>query len=66
MLGPNGFNQEGSFTKQSGKTINNLQSGDYMLCIYSNGDEQIERCFTAAINEPEPLSVSSIVKYNNW
>ena len=65
LLGPNGFNQEGSFTKQSGKTINNLQSGDYMLCIYSNGDEQIERCFTAAINEPEPLSVSSIVNYNN-
>jgi subtilisin-like proprotein convertase family protein len=65
LLGPNGYNEEGSFFKQTGKIINNLQNGDYMLCIYSNGENQIERCFTAAINEPEPLSVSTIVNYTN-
>ena len=36
-----------------------------MLCIYSNNDQQIERCFTAVISEPEPLSVNTIINYNN-
>ena len=65
LLGPNGYNEEGTFLKQNGKTINNLQSGEYMLCLYSNGEKQIERCFTAAINQPEPLSVSTLVNYFN-
>jgi len=63
LLGPNGYNEQGDFTKQTGKTISNLQSGDYMLCIYSNDDQQIERCFTAAINEPEHLTVNTVVNY---
>ena len=63
LLGPNGYNEQGDFTRQTGKTISNLQSGDYMLCIYSNDDQQIERCFTAAINEPEQLTVNAIVNY---
>ena len=65
LIGPNGFSLDGSFSRQSGETINNLQSGDYMLCIYSNNDQQIERCFTAVISEPEPLSVNTIINYNN-
>ena len=63
LLGPNGYNEQGGFKNSSTKTINNLQSGDYLLCIYSNNDQQIERCFTAVINEPEPLSVNTIVNY---
>lgn len=65
LLGPNGYNEEGSFTKQTGKIINNLQSGEYLLCIYSDDDQQIQRCFAAAISEPDALSVSTLINYNN-
>ena len=63
LLGPNGLSLQGSFSKQSGETINNLQSGDYTLCIYSDDTQQIQRCFTAVIKQPESLSVNSIISY---
>ena len=62
-MGPNGYNEQGSFKNSTGKIINNLESGDYMLCIFSNNDQQIERCFNAFINQPESLSVNSTVNY---
>ena len=63
LMGPNGYNEQGSFKNSTGKIINNLESGDYMLCIFSNNDQQIERCFNAFINQPESLSVNSTVNY---
>ena len=36
-----------------------------ILCIYANKDQaQIERCYSAVINQPNPLQVNSIINYN--
>jgi hypothetical protein len=41
--------------------INNLQSGDYLLCIRSAQVPDFEQCFATTIAEPLPLSISTKV-----
>tara|TARA_B100000686_G_scaffold340087_1_gene415211 strand:- start:1407 stop:5267 length:3861 start_codon:yes stop_codon:yes gene_type:complete len=65
LTGPNGFNNQGTFINSTGVDFNNLQSGSYTLCVNSNNGEDLERCFTAVVNEPESLQVSSLVNYDN-
>ncbi len=65
LIGPDNLYQEGTFNNITDKIINNLSSGDYLLCIYANKDQaQIERCYSAVINQPNPLQVNSIINYN--
>ena len=41
--------------------INDLQSGDYLLCITSSQVPDFEQCFATTITQPLPLSVSAKV-----
>ena len=64
LIGPEGFYEEGTFNNSIDKIINNLSSGDYLLCMYTDTKAQIERCFSIVINEPDPLVVNTIINYN--
>ena len=60
LIGPNGFNQNFFMSSQS-LMINDLQSGDYLLCITSAEVQGFEQCFATTITQPLPLSVSAKV-----
>ena len=60
VTGPNGFSNGYAFTTNT-LNIPNLGSGDYLICIGVDDDPSFERCFTASIEEPEPLQVTSFV-----
>jgi subtilisin-like proprotein convertase family protein len=60
VTGPNGFSNGYAFTTNT-LNIPNLESGDYLICIGVDDDPSFERCFTASIEEPEPLQVTSFV-----
>ena len=60
VTGPNGFSNAYTFTTNI-LNIPNLESGDYLICIGVEDDPSFERCFTASIEEPEPLQVTSFV-----
>ncbi|MGB2085543.1 MAG: reprolysin-like metallopeptidase [Flavobacteriaceae bacterium] len=57
VLGPNGFAVSSQFSDQS-FSVENLQSGDYLICLSVEGIDYFEQCFSATINEPELLGVS--------
>ena len=40
-------------------TFDNLEAGNYELCITIEGENEYEQCFNLVISEPEDLSVSS-------
>ncbi|WP_142785124.1 alpha-amylase family glycosyl hydrolase [Changchengzhania lutea] len=40
-------------------TVNNLEAGDYLVCIQVEGQADYEQCFNITITEPEDLSVFS-------
>jgi len=66
LFGPESFYLEGTFNNFNDKIINNLKSGDYLLCIFSDSDQgQIERCFSTVIGQPDLLQVNAIVNYNS-
>ena len=60
VTGPNGFSNGYAFTTNT-LNIPNLESGDYFICIGVDDDSSFEQCFTASIEEPEPLQVTSFV-----
>lgn len=60
LVGSNGFSQSYLMNGQS-LQINNLQSGDYLLCIRSAQVPDFEQCFATTIAEPLPLSISTKV-----
>ena len=60
LMGPNGLNQSYLMTNQS-LLIDDLQSGDYLLCITSIEVPGFEQCFATTITQPLPLSVSAKV-----
>ena len=60
LVGSNGFSQSYLMNGQS-LQINNLQSGDYLLCIRSAQVSDFEQCFATTIAEPLPLSISTKV-----
>lgn len=60
LRGPNGLNQNHLMTNQS-LLINDLQSGDYLLCITSAQVPGFEQCFATTITQPLPLSVTAKV-----
>ncbi len=64
VTGPNGFNKTYQFSDDT-LNIQNLESGDYLICFTTNADPNFESCFTASISEPESLEVSSFVDKRN-
>lgn len=60
LVGSNGFSQSYLMNGQS-LQINNLQSGDYLLCIRSAQVPDFQQCFATTIAEPLPLSISTKV-----
>ena len=60
VIGPNGYRIISSFANES-ITLENLQSGDYLLCISSDDVPGFEQCYTVSILEPAPLAVSANV-----
>ena len=60
VTGPNGFSNGYAFTTNT-LNISNLESGDYLICIGVVDDPSFERFFTASLEEPEPLQVTSFV-----
>ncbi len=64
VTGPNGFNKTRQFSDDI-LNIQNLESGDYLICFTTNVYPNYESCFTASIAEPESLDVSSFVNKRN-
>lgn len=60
LRGPNGFNQNYSMNSQFLR-VNDLESGDYLLCITSIQVPDFEQCFATTITQPAPLNVSAKV-----
>lgn len=60
VTGPNGFDNSYSFSSYT-LNIPNLESGDYLICFGVVGDSSFERCYTASVEQPEPLLVTSLV-----
>lgn len=54
-----GLNDSVNFTQTL--LIENLQAGQYNICITVQGQAGYETCFDVAVSEPQPLSVSSKV-----
>ena len=61
IIGPQGYQSDLIFT-ENGKTLDNLASGEYDICVYSNRFPDFQYCFFTEINSPEELGVVS--KYN--
>jgi len=58
ILGPNGYNEQVDFSLDT-VALNNLESGDYLICITTEDIPNFEQCFTSSIDQPLPLNVSS-------
>ena len=61
IYGPSGYQRDLIFT-ENGKTLENLASGEYDICVYSNRFPDFQYCFFTEISSPEELGVVS--KYN--
>ena len=59
ITGPNGFVRNTSFEWNSPLLVDNLQNGDYLICITTPDLEGFERCFSTTISEPDQLTVSA-------
>ncbi len=55
----NGVNQTNTFT--TNYTADNLEAGDYNVCITVDGQSNYEQCFNVSISQPEDISVLSKV-----
>ena len=62
VMGPNGYEKNTGFGS-NGLRLNNLTSGNYLLCITSTEAASFELCYTAVIAEPAPLSVISKILF---
>jgi len=58
VMGPNGFRLNSSFSNES-VALNDLRSGDYLLCITTDEVPDFEQCYTVTILEPALLTVSA-------
>ena len=58
ISGPQGYQRDLIFT-ENGKTLDNLASGEYDICVYSNRFPDFQYCFFTEINSPEELGVIS-------
>ncbi|MGB5418788.1 alpha-amylase family glycosyl hydrolase [Algibacter sp.] len=53
----NSINTSGNFT--SNFSVDNLEAGEYKICISVDGQSDYEQCFKITLTEPEDLSVLS-------
>ena len=58
IIGPQGYQRDLIFT-ENGKTLDNLASGGYDICVYSIRFPDFQYCFFTKINSPEELGVIS-------
>lgn len=64
VTGPNRFNETYTFSNNS-LNIQNLDGGDYLICLSTSAAPNYKPCFTASILEPQSLEVSSFVDKRN-
>ena len=65
VQGDNGYSYQDSFNYFSGLTVNDVPSGNYLICITSEEEPNFERCFNTTIGEPDALSVLSTLNHND-
>lgn len=58
IIGPNGYRVEETFSSREIR-YDNLQSGDYLICMRSEQVPEFEQCYSTTITEPSPLVVGS-------
>ena len=63
--GPTGFNFTSQEISSSTWSLDNLEAGNYWVCLTSSSFETLKQCFNANINEPADLSVASDVDRKN-
>tara|TARA_B100000989_G_scaffold269810_1_gene225499 strand:- start:4904 stop:9235 length:4332 start_codon:yes stop_codon:yes gene_type:complete len=63
--GPIGFSHSPETILGSNWSINNLQSGDYKVCLTSTSIANFEQCFNVSIYEPDNISVFTEIRENS-
>lgn len=63
ITGPNGFSMVTEFSDGSIQ-FDDLQSGDYLVCITSEQVSNFEQCYSVTIAQPEPLGVTASISSN--
>lgn len=63
ITGPNGFSVATEFSDGSIQ-FDNLQSGDYLVCITSEQVSNFEQCYSVTIAQPKPLGVTASISNN--
>lgn len=58
IIGPSGYRVEETFSSREIR-FDDLQSGDYLICLRSEQVPEFEQCFSTTITEPSPLVVGS-------
>ena len=62
--GPTGFNFTPQNTSSSNWSLDNLEAGNYWVCLTSSSFGTLNQCFNANIKEPADLTVASDVDRN--
>ena len=63
ITGPNGFSVTTEFSDGSIQ-YDDLQSGDYLVCLRSEQVSNFEQCYSVSIAQPEPLGVTANISVN--
>ena len=63
ITGPNGFRVNTNFSSGNIQ-FDDLQSGDYLVCLSSDQVPGFEQCYSVTIAQPEPLGVTANISAN--